>query len=376
MESLISNKSLLFGFIILLVIHTIYRPSLPVLVKKMLNNAPFKIALITYLTYNSKYTIEFSLIVAVTILVILEMVREIEHFEITDDKTTGNTQSDKSNEPDTPTATDSDSDASNKSTETKKNDKVIPPPVSIPPTTNTSRDATSTVPNVPVQNNSQVPNVPTTTSTAPKAPTTPTALQSNGMANNTTASSPSANTSKLGLSGDNKSNTPTTQNTPSAVVDTADQTFVNKETTKDKKETSSNVCKANLPKLSFSSKVHKDVIVEIFYNTSFVSPSGICKRGTPIEMILLLGNYKLTVPSETDKHFLIPAGLLTITKEEKDVTKEINMIIRQGYKLTITAKDGSKSFFGATSDEHGYYNKTEDIIKNLVDISEIDVEAI
>jgi hypothetical protein len=373
MESLISNKSLLFGFIILLVINTIYRPRLPVLVKKMLNNAPFKIALITYLTYNSKYTIEFSLIVAVTILVILEMVREIEHFEITDGQTTEKTQADKSNEPDTPTATDSDSDASNKSTENKKSDKVIPPPVTIPPTT---RDVTSTVPNVPAQNNSQVPNVPTTTPSAPKAPTTPTALQSNGMANSTTPSSPSAVTSKLGLSGDTKSNTPTTQNTPSAVVDTSDQTFVNKETTKDKKDTPSNGCVANIPKLSFSSKVHKDVIVEIFYNTSFVSPSGICKRGTPLEITLLLGNYKLSIPSETDEHYLMPPGLLTITKEEKGVNKEINMIIRQGYKVTITAKDGSKSFFGATSDEHGYYNKSEDIIKGLVDISEIDVTPI
>ena len=384
MESLISNKSLLFGFIILLVINTIYRPRLPVLIKKMLKNAPFKIALITYLTYNSNYTIEFSLIVAVTILVILEMVGNVEQFEITDGQTNENTQSDKSNEPDTPTATDSDSDASNKSNETKKSDKVINPPVSNPvvsnppvsnqPATNAPRDANSAVPNVPVQN-SQVPNVPTTTSSAPKAPTTPTALQSNGMPNNTALSSPSASTSTLGLSGDSKTNTPS--NTSSTVVNTSDQTFVNKDNTnKDKKDTPPVICKPNLPKLSFTSKVNDEVIVKILTNTALVSPSGKCKEGNPYETHLLLGNYKLVAPSEEDQHLMVPSSLVSITKEEKGSFKEINMIIRKGYKITIITSKGEKTFFGATTNEDGYYNSSDDIKKGLVDISEINVEAI
>jgi hypothetical protein len=371
MESLISNKSLLFGFIILLVINTVYRPRLPVLMKKMLNNAPFKIALITYFVYNSKYTIEFSLIVAVTILIILDMVREIEHFEVNDDKTNENTQADKSSEPNTPTATDSDSDASNKSTESKKSDKVINPPVSNPPVVKTSREIINTVPNVP----SQVPNVPSTTPSVPKAPSTPTALQSNGMPNNTAVSSPSATTSSLGLSGDSKTNAPS--NTTSAVVDTSDQTFVNKDTTnKEKKDTSSNTCKPNLPKLSFTSKVNEEVIVKILTNSALLSPSGKCKEGNPYETHLLLGNYKLVAPSEEDQHLMVPTSLTSITKEEKGSFKEINMIIRKGYKITIINSKGEKTFFGATSDEDGYYNSSDDIKKGLVDISEITVAAI
>lgn len=375
MESLISNKSLLFGFITLLVINTIYRPRLPVLMKKMLNNAPFKIALITYFTYNSKYTIEFSLIVAVTVLVILDMVREIEHFEVTEDKTNENSPSDKSSEPTTPTATDSDSDAdaSNKSTDSKKSDKVINPPVSntavsSPPVT---RDVNTTVPNVP----SQVPNIPSTTPAAPKAPSTPTALQSNGMPNNTAVSSPSASTSSLGLSGDTKTNAPS--NTSSAVVDKSDQTFVNKDTTnKEKKDTPSNSCKPNLPKLSFTSKVNEEVIVKILTNSALLSPSGKCKEGNPYETHLLLGNYKLVAPSEEDQHLMVPTSLTSITKEEKGSFKEINMIIRKGHKITIINSKGEKTFFGATSDEDGYYNSSDDIKKGLVDISEINVAVI
>ena len=378
MESLISNKSLLFGFITLLVINTIYRPRLPVLMKKMLNNAPFKIALITYFTYNSKYTIEFSLIVAVTVLVILDMVREIEHFEVTEDKTNENSPSDKSSEPTTPTATDSDSDASNKSTDSKKSDKVINPPVSNTAVSNTAvssppvtRDVNTTVPNVP----SQVPNVPSTTPAAPKAPSTPTALQSNGMPNNTAVSSPSASTSSLGLSGDTKTNAPS--NTSSVVVDKSDQTFVNKDTTnKEKKDTSSITCKLNLPKLSFTSKVNEEIIVKILTNSALVSPSGKCKEGNPYETHLLLGNYKLVAPSEEDQHLMVPTSLTSITKEEKGSFKEINMIIRKGHKITIINSKGEKTFFGATSDEDGYYNSSDDIKKGLVDISEITVAAI
>ena len=348
MESLISNKVLLFGFITILIINTVYKPQMPPLVKKVLHNAAFKIALITYLTYNSNYTIEFSLIVAVTVLTILEMVREIEHFEITDDSAAKDT-ADKTNEmPKT-----------NEPGSAVKAQVVSPPVVdNAPPAVSTPSNPTAPA----VDSNAPV--------SAPKPPSTPTALQSTGMQNNnTTSSSPSASQSTLGLPGNNNQNSP-----PAASKDSNDQPTVNRD--KDDKSKPDVSCKPVLPKVTFTPKINEDILVKFMTNTALVSPSGVCKVGDPTEMILQLGNYKTDIPSEEDQHYLLPVGLLFITKEEKGVSKDINMVIRKGYKVTILAKDGSKAFFGATSNEDGYFNNSEDIKKALKNVAEIEVTAI
>jgi len=83
MNSLLLNKYILVGVILILTYLAIYKPSLPKQVKSVINNTIIKLLVITLLAINSKYTIEFSLILAITILTLLDVIKSVEHFEDT-----------------------------------------------------------------------------------------------------------------------------------------------------------------------------------------------------------------------------------------------------------------------------------------------------
>ena len=360
MESLISNKVLLFGFIIILVINAIYKPQLPTLVKKVLNNAVFKIALITYLTFSSNYTIEFSLIVAVTVLTVLEMVREIEHFEVTDDKTDNKNTDDKSN----------------KTNSSQPNIPMVTGPsnVTSTPNTPTSPPSNNTIPTVAIKeidSTNTVNNSPPKTDSIPKPPSTPTALQSNGMVTGPSqaSSSPTGVTSNLGLSNNNSSNQP-------ANKDDSDQTFVNKDknTNTNTPKASTSSCKPTVPKPVIDAG--EETVARFMINTASVDLSGNCEVSNyPKKVSLSIGNYKI-YDDESNEIFRIPSLLALYNKKEKGVTSEINLLVKKGFKVTFVSKNGSKTFFGATTNEDGYYLESDVISKALLDFVELNVEPI
>jgi len=360
MESLISNKVLLFGFIIILVINTIYKPQLPALVKKALNNAAFKIALITYLTFSSNYTIEFSLIVAVTVLTILEMVREIEHFEVTDGKSDDKNTDDKAN----------------KTNSSQPNiPMVTAPAAATPAATPTSPPSNNTMPTVTIKeidSANTANNAPPKTDSMPKPPSTPTALQSNGMVTSPSqaASSPTGVTSNLGLSNNNNSNQP-------ANKDDSDQTFVNKDKNTNTNTTKSSIssCKPTVPKPVID--VGEETVARFMINTASVDLSGNCEVSNyPKKVSLSIGNYKIYPPEDTEEHLRVPSLLASYNTKEKGVTSEINLLVKKGFKITFISKNGTKSFFGATTNEDGYYLESDVISKALLDFVELDVEPI
>ena len=82
MQDIVLKKILLFLFVGILIIDTLYKLKMPNSVKKILHNSIFKISLITYLIFKLNYTIEFSLVVSVIVLSILELVREIKYYEM------------------------------------------------------------------------------------------------------------------------------------------------------------------------------------------------------------------------------------------------------------------------------------------------------
>ena len=379
MESLISNKVLLFGFIIVLVINTIYKPRLPTIIKKVLHNAVFNIALITYLTFGSNYTIEFSLIVAVTVLIILEMISEIENFEVTDNKTsddvavnnstlTSKTPDSKKSDFNTSNSNTSDSNTSdsNTSNSNTSNSKMLDSKMlNSTPVTSTS------VTSVPVTSTPVVTSTSNNSSNlVSKPPSTPTALQSNGIVTSsaTQASSPTASTSQLGLKNNNSSNNNSSNNSDS------DQTFVNRNSSTS--DNSTTKCEPIMPKLSFTSKDDPEAIVKILTNTALLTSPDNCKQGKISESHLLLGNYKTIEPTKQDSFYLMPAAFISVLKKEEDVTKRISLIIKKGYKITMISKSGVKTFFGATTDEDGIYAVSDDIIKAITNISELTVEPI
>jgi len=389
MESLISNKVLLFGFIIVLVINTIYKPRLPTIIKKVLHNAVFNIALITYLTFGSNYTIEFSLIVAVTVLIILEMISEIENFEVTDNKTsddvavnnstlTSKTPDSKKSDFNTSNSNTSDSNTSdsNTSNSNTSNSKMLDSKMLDSKMLNSTPVTSTSVTSVPVTSTPVVTSTSNNSSNlVSKPPSTPTALQSNGIVTSsaTQASSPTASTSQLGLKNNNSSNNNSSNNNSSNNSD-SDQTFVNRNSSTS--DNSTTKCEPIMPKLSFTSKDDPEAIVKILTNTALLTSPDNCKQGKISESHLLLGNYKTIEPTKQDSFYLMPAAFISVLKKEEDVTKRISLIIKKGYKITMISKSGVKTFFGATTDEDGIYAVSDDIIKAITNISELTVEPI
>jgi hypothetical protein len=183
------------------------------------------------------------------------------------------------------------------------------------------------------------------------------ALQINGIQNNMNSITSTALQTNLGLS---------TSEIQTEQLSTT-ETIINKPPPS---------CTANIAELTMSSKVNKDIIARIVTNYALLTPTGKCKVGTPYETILLLGTYKNVVPAEEDQHYLLPSSLISINNDEPGVVKEINIIVRQGYKLTFETSTGKKTILSATNNDNGLYNNSSEIKKALLDVVQIYVEQI
>ena len=92
------------------------------------------------------------------------------------------------------------------------------------------------------------------------------------------------------------------------------------------------------------------------------------------------GNYKVKTEdgdlSNNEDYLRVNYILVALNTEEKNISKGVNLLIKQGYKLIMISKTGQKVEFTSTYDEDGLYIQSDDIKKGLLNLSKINIVTI
>jgi cell division protein FtsN len=441
MEYISYRKMYLLMAIIILTLLTINKPHIDKRFKTIIFNPILKIALLSYLTYKSMFTIEFSLITAVLIVGVLELIDEMnhnksEHFNPTtinqnvngsNVAPTPDSNNNAANVPTNNNQSSNNSSSNNQQTSTNQitnnqptanqptnNQPTANQPTANQPTTN-QPDSKQPVSNQPVSNQ-PVSNQPKTNQTTPsnkvdtlvnKGPnSTLSALDSVGIiknkavtsnivtsSNNKPSVAPSAINSTLGLPNNNITSKQTLEtnivstNSGTGVgsVPQTDDNYVLKDSTSNGNTNVSTkvtiICKPTIPTPIFSASDNDKYVVRFVINTSILTSDGNCtSKTTPININMTEGNYRVKSEEkdiDNDEDYLrVNYILVAINTEEKNISKGINLLIKQGYKIIMTSKTGKKVEFAATYDEDGLFIQSDDIKKALLNLNKIDIVTI
>jgi hypothetical protein len=424
MEYISYRKMYLLIAIIILLLSTINKKHIDKRFKTIIFNPILKIAVLSYLTYRSMFTMEFSLFTAVIIVFVLELVDDInysnaEHFNTTTNNQNVNnvvpTPVTNNNAANVPTNNNQSNNTNNQQTSTTQsttNQSVDKKSVDNQSTTNKSVDNKPTV-NQPTVNqpvvNQPAPNQPKSNQPASltankvdasinKGPTsTLSALDSVGIiksktvTTNTVTSStsklsvaPSAINSTLGL----PNNTTTTKQTLQTNIVTinsgtgvgsvppSDDNYVLKDSTSSGNTNVTTkikiICKPTIPTPKFSHKDDDKYVVRFVINTSILSNDGNCvSNTTPVNINMTEGNYRIKSLDTEEDYLRINHILIALNTEEKNITKGVNLLIKEGYKIIITSKTGQKVEFASTYDEDALFIQSDDIKKGLLNLNKI-----
>lgn len=199
-----------------------------------------------------------------------------------------------------------------------------------------------------------------------KPPLSPNALSVNGLSNmdNVQKGSQTAINSIFGLEND-KDDQNETKNIKDSIL---------KENNKDKPKLE---CRPVIPHLLFTENTNKNYIARISINSAIINNGGKCIiNDHPFENNLSLGKYKTMKPKLNDTFQEIPVNLLKINNEAKHEKKEINIFIKKGYKITFISNKKIKSFIGVAKYKDTPFVNSNEIKKGLLNISEILVEKL
>jgi hypothetical protein len=448
MEYISYRKMYLLIAIIILLLSTINKKHIDKRFKTIIFNPILKIAILSYLTYRSMFTMEFSLITAVIIVGFLELVDEInnsnaEHFnpttinqnvngsnvastpdpnngaanvptnnqqtstsQTTNNQSVDNKSASNRSTPNESIATDNKSTATdnkstatdNKSTDNKSiaNQSTVNQSTTNQSTNNQpkSNQLTNQIVNkvdTPVNkasnsslsaldsvgiNKSKTVTINPVVSSDKKLSITPSAINSTlGLPNNTITSKQTLETNIV----------TTNSGTGVGSVPQSDNNYVLKDST-----TSGNtnvntkvtiICKPTIPTPVFSHKDNDEYVVRFVINKSVLTKDGNCVSNTvPVNINMTEGNYKVKTEesdlSNNEDYLRVNYILVALNTEEKNISKGVNLLIKQGYKLIMISKTGQKVEFTSTYDEDGLYIQSDDIKKGLLNLSKIDIVTI
>jgi len=431
MEYISYRKMYLLIAIIILLLSTINKKHIDKRFKTIIFNPILKIAVLSYLTYRSMFTIEFSLITAVLIVGFLELVDEInetnaEHFNPTTinqnvsgsnvaptpdpnngaaNVPTNNNQSSNSSSSNQQTSTapnnqtvdnksDSNKSVANQSTvnqptanqptnnQPTNNQPIANQPKTNQPTSLTANKVDNSVnkgPNSTLSaldsvgiNKSKTLSSNTVVSTTSKLSVAPSALNSTlGLPNNTITSKQTIDTNVV----------ITNSGTGVGSVPQTDDNYVLKDSTSSGNTNVTTkikiICKPTIPTPVFSHKDDDKYVVRFVINTSTLTSEGNCvSNTTPININMTEGNYKVKSQDNDEDYLRINHILVALNTEEKNTTKGVNLLIKQGHKIIIISKTGQKVEFESTYDEDALYIQSDDIKKALLNLNRIVIVAI
>jgi hypothetical protein len=438
MEYITYRKMYLLIVIIVLILATINKSYIDKKFRDIIFNPILKIAVLTYLTYRSMFTMEFSLFTAVVIVSILELIDEIKYSNSENfNQTTDNQNVSGSNVTSTPTTnTPTNNISSNnqqtsvdKTTDTDSKTTTNQPTTSQPTTSQSTSQPTTSQPtskvttaqpttnqlrNIQPASNQPASNQPTTNQATPlKVDTNANKVQNSSLSaldsvgitkskiitsnpvtttNNKLASAPSAINSTLGLPNTNNSKKTLDTNVGTKNSGTGVGSFPQTDDNFVLKDSSSSgttnvntkvtiICKPTIPKPVFLPKDNDKFVVRFVINTSVLTSDGICESNTtPVNINMTEGIYKVASKEsdiDNDEDYLrVNYILVALNTEEKDTTKGVNLLIKQGYKLIMISKTGKKVEFSSTYDEDTLFIESDNIKKGLLNLYKIEIVPI
>ena len=141
------------------------------------------------------------------------------------------------------------------------------------------------------------------------------------------------------------------------------------------------ICKPTIPTPVFTHKDNDKYVVRFVTNTSKLSSDGKCvSNTTPVYINMTEGNYRVKSENsdlENNEDYLrVNYILVALNTVEKNISKGVYLLIKQGYKMIITSKTGQKVEFASTYDEDALFIQSDEIKKGLLNLSKIDIVRI